>query len=124
MPSPTPSRWCANHCAPTPCDWSTRRTAACAEACSAACSADPLEPRRSGHGGGVVRCPRGRSHRPEQRSHRPGQRPHRPEQSVENRGGCVPCARVVRSEEHTSELQSRGQLVCRLLLEKKKQFVP
>src|SRR5439155_18349403 len=29
-------------------------------------------------------------------------------------------ARVVRSEEHTSELQSRGHLVCRLLLEKKK----
>src|SRR5207253_8726078 len=28
--------------------------------------------------------------------------------------------RQVRSEEHTSELQSRGQLVCRLLLEKKK----
>src|SRR5437660_9781298 len=28
--------------------------------------------------------------------------------------------RVPRSEEHTSELQSRGQLVCRLLLEKKK----
>src|SRR5439155_3148503 len=27
-----------------------------------------------------------------------------------------------RSEEHTSELQSRGHLVCRLLLEKKKQF--
>src|SRR5437870_9541185 len=26
-----------------------------------------------------------------------------------------------RSEEHTSELQSRGQIVCRLLLEKKKQ---
>src|SRR5207253_6649530 len=26
----------------------------------------------------------------------------------------------LRSEEHTSELQSRGQLVCRLLLEKKK----
>src|SRR5690625_1941842 len=26
---------------------------------------------------------------------------------------------VTRSEEHTSELQSRGQLVCRLLLEKK-----
>ena len=25
-----------------------------------------------------------------------------------------------RSEEHTSELQSRGHLVCRLLLEKKK----
>src|SRR5437870_6766565 len=28
-------------------------------------------------------------------------------------------ALVVRSEEHTSELQSRGHLVCRLLLEKK-----
>src|SRR5690625_6166282 len=27
---------------------------------------------------------------------------------------------VLRSEEHTSELQSRGQLVCRLLLDKKK----
>src|SRR3712207_8411995 len=29
-------------------------------------------------------------------------------------------ANVVRSEEHTSELQSRQYLVCRLLLEKKK----
>src|SRR4030042_5804975 len=29
--------------------------------------------------------------------------------------------RLVRSEEHTSELQSRLHLVCRLLLEKKKQ---
>src|SRR5437660_9017342 len=29
-------------------------------------------------------------------------------------------ARSSRSEEHTSELQSRGHLVCRLLLEKKK----
>src|SRR5690625_6391486 len=28
--------------------------------------------------------------------------------------------RYARSEEHTSELQSRGHLVCRLLLEKKK----
>src|SRR5690625_6828322 len=28
---------------------------------------------------------------------------------------------ALRSEEHTSELQSRGHLVCRLLLEKKKQ---
>src|SRR5690625_6735191 len=27
---------------------------------------------------------------------------------------------IARSEEHTSELQSRGHLVCRLLLEKKK----
>src|SRR5215813_14759407 len=31
----------------------------------------------------------------------------------------VPDARAVRSEEHTSELQSRPHLVCRLLLEKK-----
>src|SRR5439155_26470166 len=30
------------------------------------------------------------------------------------------CWRCARSEEHTSELQSRGHLVCRLLLEKKK----
>src|SRR5690625_6014495 len=29
-----------------------------------------------------------------------------------------------RSEEHTSELQSRGHLVCRLLLEKKKSTLP
>src|SRR2546422_7992070 len=31
------------------------------------------------------------------------------------------CQRQCRSEEHTSELQSRLHLVCRLLLEKKKQ---
>src|SRR5690625_6602629 len=30
------------------------------------------------------------------------------------------CRSSMRSEEHTSELQSRGHLVCRLLLEKKK----
>src|SRR5437870_8101118 len=30
------------------------------------------------------------------------------------------CSSRARSEEHTSELQSRGHLVCRLLLEKKK----
>src|SRR2546421_9358836 len=46
----------------------------------------------------------------------------------EPRHSCLatPCNRVrkpawsVRSEEHTSELQSRSDLVCRLLLEKKK----
>src|SRR2546430_11986234 len=32
--------------------------------------------------------------------------------------------RVPRSEEHTSELQSQSNLVCRLLLEKKKQSAP
>src|SRR5947209_16818282 len=40
------------------------------------------------------------------------------------RGGAAPVAgdagRTRRSEEHTSELQSRQYLVCRLLLEKKK----
>src|SRR5207249_9050580 len=38
-----------------------------------------------------------------------------PAESGERRGGAP-----VRSEEHTSELQSRFDLVCRLLLEKKK----
>src|SRR5690349_22532428 len=36
-----------------------------------------------------------------------------------DRGGGGGCARGRRSEEHTSELQSRRDLVCRLLLEKK-----
>src|SRR5258708_27167918 len=36
-----------------------------------------------------------------------------PQRDGSSRGGC-------RSEEHTSELQSPDQLVCRLLLEKKK----
>src|SRR2546421_8940535 len=35
-------------------------------------------------------------------------------------GPACPRARAPRSEEHTSELQSRSDLVCRLLLEKKK----
>src|SRR5690625_4733009 len=50
--------------------------------------------------------------------------------TVETRRGTVSpndaraicCTHIAqRSEEHTSELQSRGHLVCRLLLEKKKQ---
>src|SRR5207249_10179150 len=47
----------------------------------------------------------------------------------DERGGVHHCAErvdpglvVVRSEEHTSELQSRFDLVCRLLLEKKKKI--
>src|SRR5699024_12215616 len=52
-------------------------------------------------------CRRGLSVRPE----------HRPAGHV-GRGLCIP--RQTRSEEHTSELQSRFDLVCRLLLEKKK----
>src|SRR5256885_3525640 len=42
----------------------------------------------------------------------PRPRPHSPDNAVSLRGG--------RSEEHTSELQSPCNLVCRLLLEKKK----
>src|SRR3712207_7274364 len=55
------------------------------------------------------RCPR--------RSARAGARPRGPCRSR----GRSPCAR---SEEHTSELQSRQYLVCRLLLEKKKIITP
>src|SRR5207253_8119581 len=36
------------------------------------------------------------------------------------RNSLAGSSRNARSEEHTSELQSRGHLVCRLLLEKKK----
>src|SRR3712207_9299732 len=43
---------------------------------------------------------------------------HRPHAAGERRG--APGAGTERSEEHTSELQSRQYLVCRLLLEKKK----
>src|SRR2546428_9950147 len=38
---------------------------------------------------------------------------------TEHSGDCLPGG-AARSEEHTSELQSRSDLVCRLLLEKKK----
>src|SRR5687768_18105627 len=40
------------------------------------------------------------------------------------RGRSPRCHRAARSEEHTSELQSRLHLVCRLLLEKKKKKNP
>src|SRR2546422_5391465 len=44
-----------------------------------------------------------------------------PEPTVpQRRGEGVPGRHRLRSEEHTSELQSRLHLVCRLLLEKKK----
>src|SRR2546427_7343472 len=47
-------------------------------------------------------------------------------------GGCAPARGLARrgvgesrrSEEHTSELQSQSNLVCRLLLEKKKKKAP
>src|SRR6266511_6190113 len=37
--------------------------------------------------------------------------------------GLPPVEDMPRSEEHTSELQSRENLVCRLLLEKKKKYI-
>src|SRR5690625_6044883 len=44
--------------------------------------------------------------------------------TLRGRSGAARSSRIIgrptRSEEHTSELQSRGHLVCRLLLEKKK----
>src|SRR5437870_8055230 len=46
--------------------------------------------------------------------------PHVDQRAVGRRAAHLIDVRVGRSEEHTSELQSRGHLVCRLLLEKKK----
>src|SRR2546422_2815599 len=43
-----------------------------------------------------------------------------PRRHITRHGGG--CQHIRRSEEHTSELQSRLQLVCRLLLEKKKHW--
>ena len=40
--------------------------------------------------------------------------------SLYNKQEPITDKQLLRSEEHTSELQSRGHLVCRLLLEKKK----
>src|SRR5688572_31802773 len=48
-----------------------------------------------------------------------------PQSHVSRHGAylCRPCDRLRRrSEEHTSELQSQSNLVCRLLLEKKKKL--
>src|SRR3712207_8515362 len=52
------------------------------------------------------------------RSSRPVTRSRRPSTTRRTPRGCAPARR---SEEHTSELQSRQYLVCRLLLEKKKE---
>src|SRR2546422_1640205 len=51
---------------------------------------------------------------------RAGSSPHEPLVTIhQRRGDGGEAAGVARSEEHTSELQSRLHLVCRLLLEKK-----
>src|SRR2546426_9247578 len=49
---------------------------------------------------------------------------HRPRGRAPRRGAGVRPGRQHRSEEHTSELQSPCNLVCRLLLEKKKKSNP
>src|SRR2546426_8592085 len=66
-------------------------------------------PHGRGYGGGEGRR-RGRSRTRRRRASRPARR---------GRGSRAR-ARAARSEEHTSELQSPCNLVCRLLLEKKK----
>src|SRR5690606_40509107 len=59
----------------------------------------------------------------------PGRRPHGgsargPRHAVRGCAGFLLCPpEPLRSEEHTSELQSRENLVCRLLLEKKKKRI-
>src|SRR2546430_9283271 len=47
-----------------------------------------------------------------------------PQGAVDHPGGNLLRADLQRSEEHTSELQSQSNLVCRLLLEKKKKDPP
>src|SRR5690625_6690414 len=61
--------------------------------------------------GGSRRQPPGRG---------PGRRRSPGSDQVAGRNAVLEALSEERSEEHTSELQSRGHLVCRLLLEKKK----
>src|SRR5207253_3487162 len=62
-----------------------------------------LAGQKAGRSGG---CPHSSAH------------PHLPEGSQRTKKGKQVRGWPARSEEHTSELQSRGHLVCRLLLEK------
>src|SRR3712207_7382044 len=65
----------------------------------------------------------GRRSAPGSRSKRASRAWHPPTSAVTQGRSEGPCSRLStrrRSEEHTSELQSRQYLVCRLLLEKKK----
>src|SRR5439155_9859526 len=72
---------------------------------------------RVGAGGAdAVPDSRARDARPARR----GREPRGPPADADPRRGVPEVAHPRRSEEHTSELQSRGHLVCRLLLEKKK----
>src|SRR5690606_42124532 len=86
----------------------------------------PISDHRAGAGFPWPPCPARRSHRghhtDEQTSGLPSfpVRAHAPALHRRCRRTAPPCRHVRRSEEHTSELQSRENLVCRLLLEKKK----
>src|SRR3712207_8356036 len=78
--------------------------------------------RPAGRDGGEGGAPRQAGHRHRRRRQLPDERPGagvllRREDRPEG-------AAAERSEEHTSELQSRQYLVCRLLLEKKKHRLP
>src|SRR5207253_11003180 len=77
----------------------------------------PISPSHSHRRGGREGPPRARGPL-RGRLEQPGSLP--PRDRLEARGAARPLPEGRRSEEHTSELQSRGQLVCRPLLEKKK----
>src|SRR3989442_9764120 len=69
----------------------------------------------------ALRTGRAAGHRARHGAHRSvGGAEGRPVERGERLEGPAPCRAAPRSEEHTSELQSRPHLVCRLLLEKKK----
>src|SRR3712207_7463236 len=61
--------------------------------------------------------------RRERRRHRADRRTHPEPEGHHVRPRAAERRRAPRSEEHTSELQSRQYLVCRLLLEKKKKTI-
>src|SRR5215813_7225149 len=97
----------ANQVAPLP-----RNAATATEAASA--RQDGRDEKRAG--AGVGRKPMADSIR----RARPGGAPSRGSCCAMTRRSASTRSRSARSEEHTSELQSRPHLVCRLLLEKKK----
>src|SRR5205807_9637075 len=74
----------------------------------------PLAGRRGADRGGL----QPERHRPRPDRGRPGRR-----REPAGRGAVGSARPVARSEEHTSELQSPCNLVCRLLLEKKKKDI-
>src|SRR5690625_6051988 len=95
----------------------SRSTTCPRSACCATCTCTPTETSDEHHVPGHLRRPR--PGRPVLLLGRGAQvRPPRSPGPPDPRGSGVDVPE--RSEEHTSELQSRGHLVCRLLLEKKK----